>query len=385
MKNILLLASLLILFVIANAEVPQSMNYQTVVRDASGNALINKDISFRFTILNSFSGSIEYVETDSVITNDFGLATVVIGKGTVVSGSIAAIDWNSSYQQYLKVELDAAGGTNYTDMGMSQLQSVPYALQAGSSANVNGDTNYVAKFTNKHNIGSSHIYDNGTTVAIGTAAPAASAALEINSTTGALLLPRLTTSQRDALSAVPGMVIYNTNTFKFQGFTNGGASVTTGPSITDTSVSNNFGACQLASQTFMAENTGALNKIRVYAFASGGPNPIRYRLRTGSTPGTGTLLDSVDVTVPNVRGWIDLVFPAHPMMYAGQGFQLEINADRSATHCTWMYTSDTPYVTGDLYLYDDFPMSAWNTFGSHDLVFQVIQDSNVPNGWVDLH
>ena len=55
-------------------------------------------------------------------------------------------------------------------------------------------------------------------VGIGTAAPAASALLELASTTGALLLPRMTTTQRDALTAVNGMLIYNTTAAKFQGY-----------------------------------------------------------------------------------------------------------------------------------------------------------------------
>ena len=35
--------------------------------------------------------------------------------------------------------------------------------------------------------------------------------LEINSTTGALLLPRMTSAQRNKLTPVPGMMIYNTD------------------------------------------------------------------------------------------------------------------------------------------------------------------------------
>lgn len=42
--------------------------------------------------------------------------------------------------------------------------------------------------------------------------PATSAVLELQSTTGALLLPRMTTAQRDAMTAVDGMLIYNTTT-----------------------------------------------------------------------------------------------------------------------------------------------------------------------------
>lgn len=40
--------------------------------------------------------------------------------------------------------------------------------------------------------------------------------LDLTSTTGALLVPRLTTTQRDALTAADGMVIYNTTTATFQ-------------------------------------------------------------------------------------------------------------------------------------------------------------------------
>jgi len=55
--------------------------------------------------------------------------------------------------------------------------------------------------------------------------PAASALLELKSTTGALLLPRMTTTQRNALTAVNGMVIYNTTTKKVE-FREDGAWVT---------------------------------------------------------------------------------------------------------------------------------------------------------------
>jgi hypothetical protein len=58
-------------------------------------------------------------------------------------------------------------------------------------------------------------------VSIGTASPATSAALDITSTTGALIVPRMTTTQRDALTAVNGMIIYNTTTTTMQGYING--------------------------------------------------------------------------------------------------------------------------------------------------------------------
>lgn len=53
--------------------------------------------------------------------------------------------------------------------------------------------------------------------AIGTGSATANTVLTLTSTTGALLLPRMSTSQRDAMTAVDGMLIYNTTVNKFQG------------------------------------------------------------------------------------------------------------------------------------------------------------------------
>lgn len=64
--------------------------------------------------------------------------------------------------------------------------------------------------------------DNAGKVGIGTASPAASALLELSSTTGALIVPRMTTTDRNALTAVNGMIIYNTTTNQFEGRTQAG-------------------------------------------------------------------------------------------------------------------------------------------------------------------
>ena len=58
-------------------------------------------------------------------------------------------------------------------------------------------------------------------VGIGTTAPETSALLELNGTTGAFILSRMTTSQRDLLTPVNGMMIYNTTTAKIQGYQGG--------------------------------------------------------------------------------------------------------------------------------------------------------------------
>lgn len=45
--------------------------------------------------------------------------------------------------------------------------------------------------------------------------------VNVNSTTNLLIVARLTTAQRDALTAVNGMLIYNTTDDEFQGYQDG--------------------------------------------------------------------------------------------------------------------------------------------------------------------
>ncbi|MGE0636215.1 MAG: tail fiber domain-containing protein [Bacteroidia bacterium] len=126
--SLLLIISLLPFLSFAQA--PEKMNYQGVARDNSGNVLASQSIGLRITLHSgSPSGTTVYQETHSITTNTFGLFAIEIGGGTVVSGTIAGINWgNNSY--YVQTEMDASGGSNYSNMGTAQLISVPYALYA---------------------------------------------------------------------------------------------------------------------------------------------------------------------------------------------------------------------------------------------------------------
>lgn len=119
----------------AGAQTPQAFNYQGIARDNKGNAITNKNISLRLSILSgSATGTAEYVETHAVTTDAFGLFTLPVGGGSVVSGSFSNISWGAN-TKFLKVEMDPAGGTSYLFMGTSQLLSVPYALYSEKSGN----------------------------------------------------------------------------------------------------------------------------------------------------------------------------------------------------------------------------------------------------------
>ncbi len=119
----------------AYAQAPQGINYQAIVRTAAGSPVSNQDVSLRLTIRDgSSTGNIIYQETDTVPANQFGLITVVVGGGSIVQGNFAGISWAGG-NKFMQVEADVTGGTNYVDMGTTQLLSVPYALYAETSGN----------------------------------------------------------------------------------------------------------------------------------------------------------------------------------------------------------------------------------------------------------
>ncbi|MBL7779518.1 MAG: hypothetical protein JNK66_14655, partial [Chitinophagales bacterium] len=105
MKQVYLLSiAMLIAFSITAQNVPQAINYQAVARNAAGTPLANQNISVRLTINNGINpGFPEYQETQTAITNQFGLFTVKIGLGNPTIGSFPAINWATG-NKYLLVE-----------------------------------------------------------------------------------------------------------------------------------------------------------------------------------------------------------------------------------------------------------------------------------------
>lgn len=130
-----LLALLTVICFLSYSQVPQTINYQAVARNTSGNILPNQFISIELSIRDgSPTATIVYQEIDTATTNQFGLFTVAIGSGQVQVGTnLTAVNWSTG-SKYLQVAFDPTGGSNFTNMGTTQLLSVPYALYAASSA-----------------------------------------------------------------------------------------------------------------------------------------------------------------------------------------------------------------------------------------------------------
>ena len=130
MKKLIFTSTFMLCCLFAFSQVPHKFNYQAVARNAQGSILPNQSVSIRSSVLDgSPTGLSQYSEAHNVTTNQLGLITLAIGDGTILSGSFSNIAWASG-DKYLKIEMDATGGNNYTLVGVSQLLSVPYAVYA---------------------------------------------------------------------------------------------------------------------------------------------------------------------------------------------------------------------------------------------------------------
>lgn len=110
------------------AQPPQNFMYQSVIRNSSGSVLTNQRINAKVSILKTnTTGTAVYEETHTATSDATGVLTLEIGRGTVVTGTFANIDWLAD-DYFLKTEIDPIGGSNYTLETTQQLLSVPYAF-----------------------------------------------------------------------------------------------------------------------------------------------------------------------------------------------------------------------------------------------------------------
>lgn len=146
-NNLLILILLGILFSgnIVLAQSPNSINYQSVVRDASGHLINNKKISVKVSIIkDSLMGSEVYSENFSPMTNVFGQIALAIGDGVPLSGSFSTIDWSTGVY-FAKIEMDMDGGSNYNVSSTSKLLTVPYAKYADVAGSSKNEAAFVKK------------------------------------------------------------------------------------------------------------------------------------------------------------------------------------------------------------------------------------------------
>jgi uncharacterized protein (TIGR02145 family) len=131
-----IIASLTLWSYVTQAQCPQGISYQAIIRDGGGQLVVDSPVSMRFIIhSNEATGTVEYDETHTTTTNSVGLVNLFIGTGTPAATTFDAIDWSNT-TKYLEVQLDLGAG--YTSLGTQQMMSVPFALYACSGVGEQG-------------------------------------------------------------------------------------------------------------------------------------------------------------------------------------------------------------------------------------------------------
>jgi len=149
MKKTLSIVAGLLLTMSVFAQAPEKMSYQAVIRNTSNN-LVTTTVGMKISILQATAtGTAVYVETQNPTPNTNGLVSIEIGGGSVVSGTMAGINWeNGPY--FIKTETDIDNNTSYDVTSTSQLLSTPYALFAKSAgtSTPSGFTHYLGEAFN---------------------------------------------------------------------------------------------------------------------------------------------------------------------------------------------------------------------------------------------
>ena len=132
MKKLLALFDALFIVLLLQAQSPEKMSYQAVIRNTGGTLVASKQIGMEINIRQgSETGTVVYTETQSPTTNANGLVSIEIGGGA----GFSTINWaNDDYFIETKTAV-VAPLTTYTITGVSQLLSVPYALNAKTADN----------------------------------------------------------------------------------------------------------------------------------------------------------------------------------------------------------------------------------------------------------
>jgi hypothetical protein len=114
------------------AQPPQKMSYQAVIRNSTDALVTNTKIGIEINIRQgSQTGTVVYTETQTPTTNANGLVSIEIGGGA----GFSAINWASDNFYIETKTAIVAPLTSYTITSVTQLLSVPYALNAKTAEN----------------------------------------------------------------------------------------------------------------------------------------------------------------------------------------------------------------------------------------------------------
>lgn len=279
-----------------------------------------------------------------------------LGIGTDTPNASSLLDLSSTIKGFLpprmnSIQRDAipapAAGLviyNTTTSKLNVYDGTAWAGSAGASAS--GGSGYVQLSDGAGNFttsSSAPAIIQGS-VGIGTASPAASAQLELASTTSGFLPPRMTTAQRDAISSpATGLVVFNSTTAQLEVF-DGASWLGVGSSCTNiyNGVFNGSTAYLNAPSSVPFQGLGTFTGLTVAAwvFYNGTGNWERI-IDFGNGSFANNILFSRNGTSSN------LVYQA----YNGGTAGAYVTATNVLTPLTWMHLAVTQSSTGSVVIY----------------------------------
>jgi len=171
-------------------------------------------------------------------------------------------------------------------------------------------------------------------IGIGTTSPHPSAEVDVNSSDKGFLVPRLTTLQRDAISnPSPGLIIYNTDTRRFQGFSelNQPSSSLEFQKIGNETLENDgiptldlwYGI------EWVPAFTGTINTLTIEAYGTGTLFPIIYNGEYEGACGSSTPQGSFFSSVVNPNG--EYTMAGTYFVEAGKTYTMSLLIDNTPT------------------------------------------------------
>lgn len=144
---ILLSVSLLLQSRSSNAQAPQQFSFQGVARDATGKIVSNGNIGYSFSIHQTVAdGQVVYQNEGNTTTNSAGVFNLTIGTA---ANPLPSTIQSGADKYFLQVGIDpdgaAGGGFIFTDLGTTQLISVPYSMYADESGKWKNDEPIIQK------------------------------------------------------------------------------------------------------------------------------------------------------------------------------------------------------------------------------------------------
>jgi uncharacterized protein (TIGR02145 family) len=109
-------------FTFGFSQTSNKFNFQMLIRNAQEEPHADKQITVDVSLFSDDNGSfLFYKERHTLITDFMGVASMVIGEGTLISGNL------SISPRFLKIEVDPEGGSNFTINFSEKLSSVPFS------------------------------------------------------------------------------------------------------------------------------------------------------------------------------------------------------------------------------------------------------------------